>query len=241
MHDTAMLLGKKFFKMYLDSKSELHLLDVGSCDVNGTLRDAASPAWKYTGLDLEQGKGVDVVLDDPYSYPFSDNTFDAIVSSSCLEHDSMFWLSFCEMLRVLKPGGYLYINAPSNGVYHTHPVDNWRFYPDAGIALETWGRRNGLAVTLCESFVASEIESVFNDFVAVFWKGKGTPPKVVDFSNTTGGAMNIHLHGKPKVLNYSEVPPDMLRYRYFQNLCTKLNARVQELEKEIKHLELKNK
>ena len=51
--------------------------------------------------------------------------------------------SFLELLRVLKQDGILYINAPSNGDFHrgSH-VDVYRFYPDAGKALEKWGKDN---------------------------------------------------------------------------------------------------
>jgi hypothetical protein len=36
---------------------------------------------------------------------------------------------------VLRPGGLLYVNAPSGGEYHAWPVDCYRFYDDAWGAL----------------------------------------------------------------------------------------------------------
>ena len=119
-------------------------------DLNGSLRDIAPKAATYTGADLAPGNGVDIVIEDPNILPFPQDSFDAIVSSSCFEHDQMFWLTFLELGRVLKPGGYAYINVPSNGEYHRHPEDCWRFYPDAGAALEKWGRKNNLDLTLVE-------------------------------------------------------------------------------------------
>ena len=97
-----MLLGKSFFNNYLDAERKLEILDVGSMNLNGTLRDVASQCWIYTGIDIEEGEGVDVILEDPHSFHFDDETFDAIVSTSCFEHDVMFWVTFREMLRVLK-------------------------------------------------------------------------------------------------------------------------------------------
>ena len=45
-----------------------------------------------------------------------------------------------EMMRILKPNGLLFINAPANGHFHRHESDNWRFYPDdAGESLSKWG------------------------------------------------------------------------------------------------------
>jgi hypothetical protein len=93
-----------------------------------------------------------------------------VVASSMLEHDAFFWQTFLEMARIVKPGGVLYINAPSNGIYHCYPVDNWRFYPDAGKALVRWAARNGYELTLIESFVAERKNDVWNDFVAIFKK-----------------------------------------------------------------------
>ena len=69
--------------------------------------------------------------------------FSTQVSTSCFEHDPIFWLTFKEIARVTKVGGYVYINAPSNEVYHGYPGDNWRFYKDAPAALAYWASRKG--------------------------------------------------------------------------------------------------
>jgi hypothetical protein len=76
------------------------------------------------------------------------------------------------MLRILRPSGLLYINAPSNGPYHRYPVDCWRFYPDSGLALQRWGNRNGFKVALLESFIGAKKIEPWNDFVAIFVKEK---------------------------------------------------------------------
>ncbi|MGE6235200.1 hypothetical protein, partial [Aeromonas media] len=68
-----------------------------------------------------------------------------------------------------------YMNVPSNGYIHRYPVDCWRFYPDSGKALETWGRRCGYGVTLLESFTSAQFshlqEDRWSDYIAVFAKG----------------------------------------------------------------------
>jgi SAM-dependent methyltransferase len=70
-----------------------------------------------------------------YKLPFADGSVDVVLSSSCFEHSEFFWLLFLEILRVLRPEGLFYLNAPSNGPFHRYPVDCWRFYPDSGNAL----------------------------------------------------------------------------------------------------------
>lgn len=170
MHDTAMEHGKLFFNTYLAQSNGLTIVDVGAQDIVGSLRSLAPPENKYIGLDFVEGKGVDVVMTDPYRLPLEDNSVDVVVSSSCFEHAEFFWLSFNEVLRVLKPNGLFYLNVPANGAFHRFPVDCWRFYPDSGRALQNWGRRSGYPVVLLESFTGIQKLDIWNDFVAVFLK-----------------------------------------------------------------------
>ncbi len=170
MHTTAMRHGALFFETYAKALGSGRVLDIGSQDVNGSLKDVCPPGLHYVGVDFVPGKGVDVVLDDPYVLPFEPESFDAVVSSSCFEHSPFFWVLFLEIMRVLKPAGLLYLNVPSNGLFHRYPVDCWRFYPDSGAALSEWGRRNGYRCRLLESFVGRQAREPWNDFIAVFVK-----------------------------------------------------------------------
>jgi len=167
VHNSAFATGAAFFARYLTNPGP-RILDVGARDVNGSLRSCAPAHATYVGVDIEAGPGVDHVLADPYVLPFDDASFDTVVSSSCFEHTPFFWLAFLEQVRVLKPGGFLYASAPSNGPYHGYPYDHWRFYPDAGLALEAWARRCGQDLSLIESFVAPQADSIWNDFVMIF-------------------------------------------------------------------------
>ena len=172
MHDTAMMYGKLFFETYLENSKDLIIVDIGAQNVNGSLREVAPKENQYIGVDFVEGKGVDVVLTDPYQLPFETASVDVIVSSSCLEHSEFFWLSFNEMLRVLKPSGLMYINVPSNGAYHRYPIDSWRFYPDSGVALQNWGNHSGYSCAMLESFVGIRKKDVWHDFVSVYVKDK---------------------------------------------------------------------
>jgi SAM-dependent methyltransferase len=177
MHDTAMEYGKDFFNTYLKNSTGLTIVDIGSQDVNGSLRSVVPENNTYIGIDFVKAKGVDIVITDPYSLPLENESVDVVVSSSCFEHAEFFWLLFNEALRVLKPTGILYINAPSNGAVHRFPVDCWRFYPDSGIALQNWGRRSGYNCTLLESFTGIKKTDIWNDFVAVFIKDSSNESK----------------------------------------------------------------
>lgn len=170
MHQTAMDNGRSFFSCYskIFDDALVKVVEIGSQDVNGTLKDVCPKRFNYIGVDFISAANVDVVLDDPYILPFEDNSVDIVLSSSCFEHSEMFWLVFIEILRVLKPKGIFYMNAPSKGGYHAYPVDCWRFNPDSGLALSNWGKRNGYSSVLLESYTQASGE--WGDFVAVFLK-----------------------------------------------------------------------
>src|SRR5215472_15054233 len=215
MHKTALVHADAFYRTYGGRFPAPSIVEVGSADVNGSLRQVAPAAGRYTGLDFAVGPGVDVVLTDPYRYPLETGSVDIVVSSSCLEHADFFWLSFMEMLRVLKPHGLAYINVPSNGSYHRHPADNWRFYPDAGIALSRWAQRSGTPTLLLESFIGWQDTHMWNDFVGVFVKDRSHAPSypqrmVRRVTNPT----NIIIDEKPEPQNLAELPQDIRRAHY---------------------------
>lgn len=171
MHNSAMKTGKLFFDNYCQ-RDNLKIVDIGSQNVNGSLRDVAPNNCEYVGVDFEAGNGVDVVLTDAYKFPFPDNTFDVLVTSSCFEHSEMFWLTFLEGIRVLKSHGLMYCNAPADNMhYHKFPVDCWRFYPDAGKGLCAWAKHNGYNTEILETYITDPKEYPFhNDWVCIFVK-----------------------------------------------------------------------
>ena len=172
MHDTAYEHGRLFFELYWSDTFQT-VVDLGSQDVNGSLRDHCPTSATYIGLDLETARGVDVVVGPGQAMPIAANIVDVVVSSSAFEHDSFFWETFLELLRIVRPGGLIYVNAPSNHAFHRYALDCWRFYPDAGLALVRWAERRGACVELLESFVARPKIDGWADFVAVFRKPGG--------------------------------------------------------------------
>ena len=209
MHDTAMRYGKAFFETYVADNPETTIVDIGGADVNGSLRSVAPPQCRYIGVDFAPEHGVDIILTDPYEFPFDNQSVDIIVSSSCFEHSEFFWLAFNEMLRILKPGGLILINVPSNGAFHRFPVDCWRFYPDSGMALQNWGRRSGFSVTMLESFTGVQRGDIWNDFVAVF---VGDNAHVGNYSRrmtpVIGPYTNGRMAGSDEITHFKTMPED---------------------------------
>ena len=170
MHDTSLYSGKYFAEVY--GSPGLTVVDIGGQDVNGSLKEYFN-GMNYICVDITPHPSVDIVIEPGKKLPFETGTVDLIVSTSCFEHDPCFWITFKEMCRILKPDGYIYINAPGNGEYHKHPGDNWRFYPDAGQALAYWSsyQMNDepvFSVKVKETFYIYPRDDKWKDFVCVF-------------------------------------------------------------------------
>ena len=216
MHPTAMRNCKSFFDTYASSFGNGgKIIEIGSQDVNGSLRQVAPPIFEYIGADFVSGKGVDIVLDDPYVLPFESNSADIILSSSCFEHSEMFWLVFLEIMRVLKPKGLFYLNVPSNGLVHRYPVDCWRFYPDSGRALLAWAKRSSINAAMLESYTSAQQEGIWNDFVAVFLKDQSFLPEFqsrIVYSKTD--ITNGLVHGSDLFINQARLTEDQKELGY---------------------------
>ncbi|MHC4616808.1 MAG: methyltransferase domain-containing protein [Planctomycetota bacterium] len=103
------------------------VLDVGSFDVNGNVRDLFED---YTGLDVRPGKNVDVVA-DAASMPYPNDHFEVVLCLGTLEHDEHPFDSIKEMKRVLCNRGKLVVVVPGIGFpKHEYPKDYWRFTED---------------------------------------------------------------------------------------------------------------
>jgi SAM-dependent methyltransferase len=223
MHDTAMKYGAAFFNTYLKTK-DLTIVDVGSQDVNGSLRSVAPANNLYIGVDFAEGKGVDIVIKDPYLLPFDDESVDVVVSSSCFEHAEFFWLLFNQTLRILKPNGLLYINAPSNGMFHRYPVDCWRFYPDSGVALQNWGKRSGYNCALLESFIGMRKNDIWNDFVAVFVEDESNIGNHISrIQNTSMSFTNGRLYNSENIINYVAPSEDQIAHQKLIKIVASMN------------------
>lgn len=138
MHESALEDARRFVAKYLDCTTDLTIADVGSFDVNGTLRPlfADIPSWTYTGFDLEPGPNVDVTLSSPYSWPeIATGSFGVVVSTQVMEHVRHPWRWLPEVARICKPGGLVYVCTPNTIEFHEYPIDCWRAWPDGLRAL----------------------------------------------------------------------------------------------------------
>lgn len=89
------------------------VLEVGSLDINGSVRDMFKNC-EYTGIDVGEGKGVDIVAEGQ-KFPGPDNHYDVTISCECFEHNPYWLPTFVNMWRMLRPQGLMIITCAGHG------------------------------------------------------------------------------------------------------------------------------
>lgn len=139
MHKSSIIRMQWFIDNYATkiTKNEVRVLDVGSYEVYGSYRHLFDESkYHYSGLDIEEGPNVDIVLKHPYDWSaIESDSFDIVISGQAFEHIEFFWKTMEEMTRVLKKDGLLCLIAPHGFGEHRYPVDCYRFFSDGMIAL----------------------------------------------------------------------------------------------------------
>lgn len=106
-------------------------------------REWAGQDVNYIMSDFQDGLDVDVLADaHALTATFHEESFDAVIACSVLEHIQRPWIAAQEIARVLKPGGKAFVQTHQCFPLHGYPNDYWRFTTDA---LETIFGDAGLA------------------------------------------------------------------------------------------------
>lgn len=79
--------------------------------------------------DIHPGGHADF-LADAHFIPMCDGTVDGVILQGVVEHVARPWEIAAEIVRVLKPGGVVYCDAPFVQWYHEDPKDYYRFTED---------------------------------------------------------------------------------------------------------------
>lgn len=106
---------------------ESPVLEVGSYDVNGGVRDSF-PDVEYVGLDMREGPGVDIVADI-----ITENippTYNAVLCLETLEHVREPWVALERMHDALLPGGKFIGSWVLSWHIHDFPNDYYRVTPE---------------------------------------------------------------------------------------------------------------
>lgn len=158
-------------RTYPDAFVGKRVLEVGSYNINGTIRDFFT-GCDYTGVDFRPGPLVDVVcLAHDMDFP---EPFDVVVSGQMLEHDPYWDRSINKMIDLLKPDGLLFL---SWGPAHAHTeTGDWApdgaFHPLPARKVVDLVRSRGLNIQMAcyESQIPGAPANGDNYFVVVAGK-----------------------------------------------------------------------
>jgi len=123
------------YLMNLANHPGMRILEIGSREVTGNFsyREELSRA-EYVGFDYYPGRNVDITGDAHRlsSYFEDGEKFDIVFSSACFEHFAMPWIVAGEIAKVLKVGGYVFIETHFSFSSHERP---WHFFQYSDMAL----------------------------------------------------------------------------------------------------------
>lgn len=100
--DFYVSIKKKFPQFFRDSR----VLEIGSLDINGTIRQYFKNCPLYIGVDVGPGPCVDVIAFGQ-DLDYSDNFFDHTTSSELFEHCEAWKEVFLNMHRMTRQNGLL--------------------------------------------------------------------------------------------------------------------------------------
>jgi hypothetical protein len=92
--------------------------------------------YEYLGIDLQDGKNVDLVLDltddtSTIQKKFADQKFNTVICCSVLEHIFNIFQAGKNISQLTHSGGVMFMSVPLVWKFHAYPNDFWRFTPEA--------------------------------------------------------------------------------------------------------------
>jgi SAM-dependent methyltransferase len=156
--------------------SNKKVLEVGSLNINGTMRDFFNDC-DYTGIDVGEGKDVDFVCSG-HEYNSPDETYDVCTSGECFEHNPYWAETFANMVRMTKSGGLVFFTCattgrPEHGTSRTSPSKSpltigkgWDYYRN----LDEDDFRNSFNESFDDIFEVYEFHSTVKEPLTEFIK-----------------------------------------------------------------------
>lgn len=136
------------------------IVEIGSLDINGTVRGFFEEPAEYIGVDLGPGRGVDVVCEGQ-DYDGATDGFDVAISVECFEHNPHWKETFANMFRMVRDEGLIVMTCATTG-----RPEHGTSRSDAGSSPLTVGKGWEYYKNLTESdfHAAFELNSMFSDY-----------------------------------------------------------------------------
>ncbi len=156
---------KNYLKEVFDHPG-IDILEVGSRRVVGDVKKYFTRA-NYIGFDIYPGENVDVVGDAHRLGQYFDKRFDLIFSSAVFEHLAMPWIVSAEIIKLLKPGGCVFVETHYSYSSHERP---WHFFQFSENALSILFPRV-FGIECIKKGCSNLIEGKFSDESSNYLKG----------------------------------------------------------------------
>ena len=114
------------------------VLEIGSYDINGSVRKFFATPTEYVGVDLIPGPGVDLIAAG-HTVDLG-RQFDVVISTECFEHNPFWQETFVNMAGHARAGGLIIMTCAStgraeHGTSRSNPADSpgtiqqgWEYY-----------------------------------------------------------------------------------------------------------------
>jgi len=158
----------EFLKEYIQRTAPKNkkILEIGSFLVGGqeqlNLRSLFDCSNTFTGMDMRNGPGVDIVANS-HDIPIEDGEADIIINYNTLEHDDDPFKSMQEMHRCLANDGVLLTSTPCYFYIHDYPSDYFRYTP-SGIKLLGKSFKYNKVVAFGHMYFPQLIFGIFSDY-----------------------------------------------------------------------------
>jgi SAM-dependent methyltransferase len=111
------------------------IFDIGSKDARGGYILGGAPSGtRLVCVDILDRPGVDLVADAENLHMVESNSVDLVLAFNVLEHIRHPDRAIAEFERILKPGGFIWVDVPFMYPFHGDPDDYYRF-SDHGLAI----------------------------------------------------------------------------------------------------------
>lgn len=130
MHLNTLLLFEKYCVPVF--KENFKILEIGPDSLPSSCNKKINSFQKWDTLEIESSENnkTTYISPYPYNYPVPDSEYDIVLACNVMEHVADIWKWLKELRRIIKPGGYVILIAPTSYPFHEEPIDCWRIYPD---------------------------------------------------------------------------------------------------------------
>lgn len=117
---------RRSFLKFVNAQPTDHIADIG-CETGFMVHALAPKTAKVVGIDIDEAMlelareaahhpNVEFKTSDLYQLDLPDAHFDKVICSEVLEHIPEVERAISELIRITKPGGYIYISLPNDSL-----------------------------------------------------------------------------------------------------------------------------